>query len=238
MNIIKSESDFLSFIKDQATSNGNLSIRGVARCCDVSPTSIIEGGHFKAQKLGQTLVDYGFDAAHLVENGFPPQAVWLCIEYFAYESKARAEMAKQLARTFGSIGVMTTLQKLTEKEEPKNNVVQLLSRDVIDYVNAAKDIEALVPGYLKELLRDELVDTLSTKRGLLKPSEQKAEYTIVKVRARELGYSTEQVGHGGQLGKWVKRHVPVAFIERVGKYDVNHYEINSQLDETIHAFFS
>ena len=82
--------------------NGNLSIRGVARCCDVPDTSIIRGAALANKQLLETYTEHGFEAAALVENGFPPQAVWLAIEYFAYESKAAAPMAKQLARTFGA----------------------------------------------------------------------------------------------------------------------------------------
>lgn len=75
MNIIHTEQDFLSFIRDQAMPNGNLSIRGVARCCSVDDTSIIRGADFKSVKLGQNLTEYGFKPADLVEDGFPPQAV-------------------------------------------------------------------------------------------------------------------------------------------------------------------
>lgn len=109
---IQTQSDFLTFIKDEAMPNGNLSIRGVARCCDVPHTSLIRGGALKSNKLSETLSSKGFHAGALTENGFPPQAVWLCIEYFAYESQAEAPMAKQLARTFGAIGVMSTLSQL------------------------------------------------------------------------------------------------------------------------------
>lgn len=103
--------------------NGNLSIRGVARCCGVDDKAIINGADFKSNKLGQILTYQGFQAADLSEDGFPPQAVWLCIEYFAYDSKAKASMAKQLARTFGSIGIKTTLEKLTQTQpEPKRAI--------------------------------------------------------------------------------------------------------------------
>ncbi len=78
-NIISNQQDFLSYVKDQAMPNGNLSIRGTARCCGVHHTSLIRGGAFKSEKLGQTLTSHGFQAGGLIENGFPPQAVWLSI---------------------------------------------------------------------------------------------------------------------------------------------------------------
>jgi hypothetical protein len=115
MIILQNQTDFLSFIEDQRMPNGNLSIRGVARCCDVDDRALIKGAEFKSQKLGQKLMEQGFTAADLVKNGFPPQAVWICVEYFAFESKAKAPMAKQLARTFGSIGIMATLEELKPK---------------------------------------------------------------------------------------------------------------------------
>ena len=64
--ILSNEQDFLTFIKDQAMPNGNLSIRGVARCCGVRNESIIEGGDFKSRKLGQTLTGHGFQAGDFV----------------------------------------------------------------------------------------------------------------------------------------------------------------------------
>lgn len=115
---IKNQDDFLAFIRDEAMPNGNLSIRGVARCCDVPHTSIIRGGAFKSAKLGQTLTAHGFGAGALSANGFPAQAVWLTIEYFAYDSNAEAPMAKRLARLFGSIGVMAAMNHLKEIAAP------------------------------------------------------------------------------------------------------------------------
>jgi hypothetical protein len=109
---IASESDFLAFIRDQAMPNGNLSARGVERCCGIANSSLIEGVGFRVEKLAQVLTSQGFQAVDLTQEGFPPQAVWLCIEYYAFESKAKAPMAKQLARTFGALGIMSTLKGL------------------------------------------------------------------------------------------------------------------------------
>jgi hypothetical protein len=115
---IENQNDFLAFIRDEAMPNGNLSIRGVSRCCGVDDKAILNGADFKSQKLGQTLTTHGFWPADLSANGFPPQAVWLTIEYFAYESKAAAPMAKRLARLFGSIGVMAAMNHLREVAAP------------------------------------------------------------------------------------------------------------------------
>lgn len=160
MNIIHSKEQLLEFIRSEIVKGKNLSIRGVARCCDVDHKSIINSGDFKSTKLSQMLTGQGFYAGDLVENGFPPQAVWLCIEYFAYESKAEAKLAKQLARTFGSIGIRETFDQLTKQQQP-----QLPQRDATDYSLTAERIEKVNNLTLQELLRDELIDELSVKQG-------------------------------------------------------------------------
>lgn len=92
--------------------NGLLSIRAVAALCGVSDTAIIRGGDFKSAKLAEKLEAHGFKGADLAENGFPPAAVWLTIEYFAYDSKAEAPVAKAIARTFGAVGVKTAFAQI------------------------------------------------------------------------------------------------------------------------------
>jgi hypothetical protein len=124
--IISSKSDFLTYIRNQAMANGNLSTRGVERCCGIANASLIDGVDFRVAKLGKILTDKGFHALDLIDNGFPPQAVWLCIEYYAFESKAKAQMAKHLARTFGSIGIMVTLKELAAP--PPNELAQQRSK--------------------------------------------------------------------------------------------------------------
>ncbi|MGL5059042.1 MAG: hypothetical protein ACRC62_03585 [Microcoleus sp.] len=111
---IQSQSDFLAFIKDQAMPNGNLSLLGTARCCGIHHSTLQDALSTVAGKVVQTLASHGFDPAGIIEDGFPPQAVWLCIEYYAFESRAKAPMAKQIARTFGAIGVMATLKELRD----------------------------------------------------------------------------------------------------------------------------
>ena len=236
MNIITNQSELLAFVRDELNSEKNLSIRGVARLCGVKDTSIIRGAAFSSVNLSQKLIGQGFDAAALAENGFCPKAVWLTIEYFAYESKAKAEMAKQIARTFGMIGVITTFEELT-KEPVIEKSPELPRRDVIEYVQAQKDIEAINNLTLQELLRDQLIDELSILRGKALPRAKTKEYTIGKVRARELGYTTKEIGNGSALGRFLAKNVPVAYVERVGKHSTNHYEVDDQLDTAIKTYF-
>lgn len=237
---ISTRESFLSFIADQKMSNGNLSIRGVARCCDVDHKAIITGGDFRSQKLGQTLTGQGFQAADLAANGFPPQAVWLCIEYFAYESKAKAPLAKQLARTFGSIGIVAALASSTEIKEVANPVQRILPQHTaVEYAVAAEKVQSLPDGILKQLLRDALVDELSLQQNLkyLPVAEKPKQYTIAKIRAKQLGYSDLQIGSGSALGRFVRLQVEPAFQELVGRFPVFHYEIDDRLDAAIRLFF-
>ena len=226
----------LSLIKGEAMPNGNLSIRGVARMADVQHTSIIRDGAFNTQKLAEMLTQQGFDAVALLSDGFPPLAVILTLEYFAYESKAKAPGAKALMRLFGAYGLKTVLEGL--KEQPASEVKYLPSRDAIDYVNAAEKLPTLkVNPQLKQLLEDALTDDLELMRNQKLLGGSKKEYTIVKVRAKELGYPVDKIESGSQLGKFVKQRLQPAFSKRIGDYNVHHYEVTPQLDDTIHAFF-
>jgi phage regulator Rha-like protein len=115
---------------------------------------------------------------------------------------------------------------------------RLPQRDAIDYIEAASKLTTLnVNGQLKQLLEDALVDDLSLgKTNLaLKPAEK--EYTVVKVRARELGYGVKEIGNGTALGKFVASRLNHVFKKRIGDYDVKHYEITHEFDEIIHEYF-
>ncbi|NEQ50580.1 MAG: hypothetical protein F6K11_10680 [Leptolyngbya sp. SIO3F4] len=109
----------------------NLSIAGVAALCSVADKSIINGGSFNSAALAEKLESKGFDAGSLVEEGFNSVATWLTIEYFAYESKAKAVFAKAIARTFGAFGVKAAFDEVLGTPTT-NNVVQLPSRSIAE----------------------------------------------------------------------------------------------------------
>jgi len=232
MNIIGSEQDFLSFIRDQAMPNGNLSIRGVARCCDAPHTSIIRGGAFKSEKLAQTYAEHGFEPGALVENGFNPQAVWLAIEYFAYESKAAAPMAKQLARTFGAIGVKHVVSQLTAPAPVQEPSRQLpTSFEVL--VDATKLLPTIVNPIIKAAFEQRLAEELGANNAL--PGSQ-SKPVLAAVLAQDLGYSLKP-GEDAKLGKWVRRyHEPLGQTQH-GRYEVNVYDRTPELEATVKAFF-
>jgi len=118
-----------------------------------------------------------------------------------------------------------------------NSTRTLPSRDATELTHTAISIESLNNCTLQQLLRDELIDELSIRRKQKQLPAAPKEYTIVKVRAKELGYSTEEIGNGTSLGKFVAKLIPIAFEERVGKYSTKHYEVSDELDTAIKSYF-
>ena len=215
--------------------NGNLSIVGVSRCCSVSPQSIIESSHFKSVKIAETYAEYGFEASHLVENGFPPQAVWLAIEYFAYDSKAAAPMAKQLARTFGAIGIKHVISQLTATPPaPAPEQTRQLPTSFEVLVEATKLLPSITNPLIKAAFAQRLAEELGANNAL--PGSQ-AKPVLAAVLARDLGYSLKP-GEDAKLGKWVRKyHEPLGQTQH-GRYEVNVYDRTPELEETVKAFFA
>lgn len=89
----------------------------------VADTSIIRGAAFKSQKLAETLAKHGYEAAALIEQGFDYQATWLVLEYFAYESKVKPEMAITMCRTFGSLGLKRAFDEATNPSPDLGNLL-------------------------------------------------------------------------------------------------------------------
>ncbi|MGL5076329.1 MAG: hypothetical protein ACRDBG_10925 [Waterburya sp.] len=224
----------LSDIIQENLVNGRLSIRAVARLLEVSSHQrIILDGTFASQKLGQILTEQGFQAGTLLENGFCAKSFWLTLEYFAYESKAKASGAKQLARTFGQIGVMTAFEKFSEpKPEPLPRQLPPI-RDSIQYLEAAQGIQELKNPMLKSLLEQRLMEDLGATKQLTGNSEN--DLVICTVLAREMGFDLKP-NQDGQLGKWVaKYHEPKGKTQH-GRYSVNVY-LRNEIEETVASFF-
>lgn len=211
--------------------NGRLSIRAVARLLEVDDTALIRGADFTSQKLAQVLTSQGFEAADLVKTGFCAKSFWLTLEYFAYESKAKASGAKQLARTFGQLGVMTAFEKLEVKPEPI--VTPLPFRDATIYLETAQGIERVTNPIIKAMLEQRLMEDLGVTKSL--PGNQDNDLVICTALARELGFDLKP-GQDSQLGKWVaKYHEPKGKTQH-GRYPVNVY-LRSEIEETVANFF-
>ena len=154
-NSINSQPDFVQYIQDNSIGGRNLSIRGLAGLCGVSDnTQIIRADVFASEKLAQKLAASGFQADVLSKEGFCAQSAWLVIEYFAYESKAKAEGAKRLARLFGSIGVQTCFDMVGS--QPRQQQYQALCLPA-DYISALK---ALVESEEQKLLQAAQIEIL------------------------------------------------------------------------------
>ena len=114
----------------------------------------------------------------------------------------------------------------------------LPTRDAVDYIESAAKLEEMPDSTLKMLLRDTLIDELSLQRNNQRQlAGTPKQYTIVKVRAKQLGYSAREIGDGAALGRFIKRRIAPAYQEMIGRYPVFHYEITDALDTAIHSFF-
>jgi hypothetical protein len=198
--MILSQSDFLAFIRGQAMANGNLSTRGVERCCGVANGSLFAGVDIRVKNLGQTLALHGFQPLDLAENGWPPQAVWSAIEYYALESRAKAPMAKQLLRTFGSIGIMAVLKELREPSAAQApaialpcHVIAVQKADAIRHITDTLDDNPR----LAQVLIDSAINDIIEKAL---PSSQLR--GVVEI-AHEMGYKTDDSSRV-KLGKFIK----------------------------------
>lgn len=119
-------------------------------------------------------------------------------------------------------------------------VRELPQHTAVEYAQALIGLEQTPDSLLKQLIKDAMIDELSLNQNLkyLPVAEKPKQYTIVKVRAKQLGYSDKEIGDGKQLGKFVKSQVTPSFQEMIGRYPVFHYEINEHLDRAIHQFFN
>lgn len=228
--LINNFDTFQSFLSVNKTEGGNLSIRGLAALCGVDDRAILRGADFNSDKLAEKLTEYGFEGADLLESGFNAESAWLVIEYFAYESKAKAEGAKMIARVFGSYGIKQAMAIV--EPAPKSPTRQLPPiRDTIEYIQASKDIDLISDPILRSYLTQSLYEDLGVKA--LPPAEECL--VLAAVLARDLGYVLKP-GDDARLGKWVKRHHEPKGKVQHGRYEVNVYEV-SEIKDTVHAFF-
>lgn len=230
---INSQADFIQYIKDNSIGGRNLSVRGLADLCGVDRKFLREGGEFDSQKLTEKLTSSGFQGGELLQFGFCAQSAWLVIEYFAYESKAKAEGAKRLARLFGSIGVQTCF----DLANPEPVVALPLPRQLPPIRDTRENLETSL--MIKELddpiLRSYLMQSLYEEIGAKCLPAEKSHLVLAAVLARDLGYQLKP-GEDSQLGKWVKRHHNPEGKAQHGRYEVNTYR-RDQIEDTVHAYF-
>jgi hypothetical protein len=112
--------EFRQYIRENSIGDRALSARGLSELCGIHHSAVIMGGDFKSAKLSQKLAGIGFESGYLLEHGFNADASWAVVEYYAYESQAKAPGAKKLARLFGALGVAKAFEIAEESkaEEP------------------------------------------------------------------------------------------------------------------------
>lgn len=150
---------------------------------------------------------------------------------------SRKEIAKEFQHWVFS-EVLPSIRKTGSYGVPEKPQA-LPQRDIVEYVQAAKSLESLPDSILKTLLKDAFVDEMELQRTntrALPPGDRK-QYTIAKVRAKQLGYSDTDIKNGTGLGRFVHSQVKPEFQEMVGRYPVYHYEITPELDTAIHTYF-
>jgi hypothetical protein len=111
--------EFRQYIRENSIGDRALSIRGLAGLCGVDRKAIMGSGEFVSAKLAQKLAEFGYQGGELLEKGFDSNASWAVVEYYAFESKAKAPGAKKLARLFGSLGVAKAFEIAEESKAEK-----------------------------------------------------------------------------------------------------------------------
>ena len=113
------------------------------------------------------------------------------------------------------------------------------TRDVIEYIEASEKILNFPDSRLQRLLKARLEHELSLQEVNQKmlTSSQSENYTTVTVLAHSLGYSSQQIGNGVKLGRYVKQYITPAFKDYQGQYEVWHYHVTDRLKNVIHDYF-
>lgn len=151
-------------------------------------------------------------------------------------SRSRTEIGKKLNRWLHG-EVIPSIRKTGSYQvnpEPQPLQRQLApQRDLLDYLEAAKSIGIDQDPLLKSLFSQRMAEQLG---GAALPATQQV---IATVRAQELGYSQKEIGNGSQLGKFlVKQGCQPTGKTQHGRYPVNVFDLDSNLDRAIHLYFS
>lgn len=113
-----------------------------------------------------------------------------------------------------------------------------LPPSAIEYIQASKTLQELSNPMLKSLLEQRLMEELTPTNKLISGASESTKI-ILTVRAQELGYKSSQIGSGSSLGKFVLKQgiSPIGKVQH-GKYPVNVYDLTTELDRSIHNYFS
>ena len=242
---IRDEQTFAEYLKANIQNGTNLSVRGTAKMAGVDHAAMVRSfnlsGDKKPSKLAKSLMEQGFDGGDFIgfsTNGIPPKAVILILEYYAYDAGARCkEQAKQLVRTFGTIGIMSLIEEVTKpKPEPVVEPVKSGREQIKEDLEIYKEIESIDNPILKAYFTQSFSEVVGVK--LLNSGNTIERLVVVTVRANELGYPASVVNkYRSQLGKYVAARIQSTGKVPLGAYQVKAYKPTEELDDCIRNFF-
>ncbi len=140
MNNIRSITDSIKAeIKVDANGNATLTMRGTSRLLNLGSNQLSH--HYMAATLIQTLTEYGFDPASFNEKGIPDVALGLIANYYAYESKATNDQAKQVAQFLSAMGARAALRQVAGWKPVAQTYAESL-RELADKVEKEEKIRS------------------------------------------------------------------------------------------------
>jgi KilA-N domain len=107
-------------------------------------------------------------------------------------------------------------------------------RDYIEHLQAAKEIDLLQDPILKSCLMQACYEEIGAAKSL---PQSEPSLVLAAVKARSMGFKLPP-GEDAKLGKWVAKNIQPAGKVQHGRYEVNTYQDDDRLAETICAFFS
>lgn len=139
--------------------------------------------------------------------------------------KSRKEQAEKFKRWV--FEVIATIRKTGSYSVAPESRQLPPVRDVVEYLQAAKDIPTIANPIIRSALEQRLAEELGANRAL--PGSDSSDLVLVSVLAREMGYQLEP----GQDAR--KHHEPAGQAQH-GRYSVNVYD-RTAIAETVRAFF-
>jgi hypothetical protein len=220
--------DGLELIINTETGESFASVSGYARISGKAQSTISARLSKLSVIMSEVLTNGGVQSVRLITED-------LMVEWLP---KDNPEMATKMMKA-GIRVFLHLLAGFDVKSQSQSSQRQLPQRDAIEYIEATEKLSKMEDCILTRLLKSALVDELALRQNNnLLPNTEVKHYTIVKVRAKDLGYTETQIGDGSALGRFVKGQVKPQFQEQIGQFKVWHYEINQDLDNAIHAYFS
>jgi hypothetical protein len=153
--------------------------------------TIIRDGAFASQRIAEKLSVYGFESGAFVEKGFDALASWAVVEYFAFDSQAKAEGAKRLARLFGALGVSKAFELAHETPVKAPNSV-VFRRSSLWAVRLTEARNVMIYRFLtKKLPKDSQAFLLEgvepkTLERLMELPELILDYLVAAIEVKEL----------------------------------------------------